>query len=259
MGRYTTWLEPIRSHASVIATPFYWVTSLPERMGLWFDDKLSSRQELIDENSRLRNKVRVQEARLQKMAALISENLQLRELMNSSELVEDRVLVAELIGISPDPQEHKVIINKGSRHGVYDGQPVLDAYGLMGQVIAVNADSAEVLFITDNTHAIPVQVNRNSVRTVVEGVGDLYQLRLRYVPSSMDLVEGDVLISSGLGGRFPAGYPVAQVETIEYDPGRSFVTVYARPAAQLNRSRHVLLVFHDWQSSVGQDIVGAVE
>jgi len=164
--------------------------------------------------------------------------------------LEDRILIAELIGISPDPKVHKVIINKGSSDNIYVGQPVLDAFGLMGQVVAVTSAASEVLFITDDSHAIPVQISRNGVRTVIEGIGDLYRLRLRYVPSTMDIVEGDILISSGLGGRFPSGYPVAQVERINYDPGKSFATVYAKPAAQLNRSRHVLLVFSDVETGV---------
>jgi rod shape-determining protein MreC len=155
------------------------------------------------------------------------------------------VLVAELIGVSPDPLDHIVIVNKGSNDGVYQGQPLLDAFGLMGQVVSVTPYTAEVMLITDNTHAIPVQITRNNVRTVVEGVGDLYSLRLRFVSSAMDIKEGDILVSSGLGGRFPIGYPVAQVDSIEHDSGEPFATVVARPAAQLDRSRHVLLVFSE--------------
>jgi rod shape-determining protein MreC len=183
------------------------------------------------------------------MASLVAENLRLRQLMNSSEIVQDRVLVAELIGVSPDPLEHKVIINKGSNDGVYVGQPLLDAFGLMGQVVSVTPYTSQVLLITDNSHAIPVQVTRNNVRTIAEGIGDLYQLRLRYVSSTTDIKEGDILVSSGLGGRFPVGYPVAQIEKITYDPGEPFATVIARPAAQLDRSRHILLVFNDQSSS----------
>jgi len=151
--------------------------------------------------------------------------------------------VGELIGISPDPKVHKVIINKGSDDGIYMGQPVLDEFGLMGQVVSVSAYTSQVLLITDNNHALPVQVNRNGLRTVAEGLGDLYQLRLRHVSSTMDIQEGDLLVSSGLGQRFPVGYPVARIESIVHDPGKSFATVVARPAAHLNRSRHVLFVF----------------
>lgn len=243
VGRYTDYLSPLRSHLNVLSTPFYWLTNLPSHVAEWFDINVSSRQALIKENHHLQEQVLVQNAKLQKLDALASENNRLRALMNSSRLLQEEIVVAELIGISPDPKVHKVVVNKGEREGAYVGQAVLDAFGLVGQIVAVTFNTAEVLFITDDSHAIPVQVSRNNVRTVIEGVGDLYQLRLRYVPSTMDIVEGDLLLSSGLGGRFPAGYPVATVHSVEHDPGKSFATVYAKPTAQLNRSRYVLLVF----------------
>ena len=245
IGKYTHWLDPVRSKLDVLTMPFYWASDIPERLSGWLDERLLSRQEIEAENKLLQNKVRVQESRLQQMGALVADNLSLRQLMNSSEIVQDRVLVAELIGVSPDPLVHKVVVDKGSNDGIYVGQPLLDAFGLMGQVVSVTPFSAQALLITDNSHAIPVQVTRNNVRTVAEGVGDLYELRLRYVSSTMDIKAGDILVSSGLGGRFPVGYPVAQVETITFDPGEAFATVIARPAARLDRSRHVLLVFSE--------------
>lgn len=245
VGHATTWLDPVRSKLDTLVVPFYWLTDIPNRVSDWFDSNLTSRQALLKENQLLRNQIRVQESRLQQMASLVAENLRLRQLMNSSEIVQDRVLIAELIGVSPDPLEHKVIVNKGANEGVYVGQPLLDAFGLMGQVVSVAPFTAQVLLITDNTHAIPVQVTRNNVRTVAEGVGDLYQLQLRYVSSTTDIKTGDILVSSGLGGRFPVGYPVAQIEEITHDPGEPFASVVARPAAQLDRSRHVLLVFNE--------------
>jgi rod shape-determining protein MreC len=245
ISRYTNYFAPVRSHLNTLATPFYWVTHLPRYMMDWFEVNVSSRQQLIEENTHLMDTVLIQAAKLQKMDALANENNRLRALMNSSKLLQDKILVAELIGISPDSKVHKVIINKGSEDGVYTGQAVLDAFGLVGQVVAMTYNTAEVLFITDDSHAIPVQISRNNVRTVIEGIGDLYRLRLRYVPSTMDIKEGDLLISSGLGGRFPAGYPVATVQSVNHDPGQSFATVYATPTAQLNRSRYVLLAFND--------------
>jgi rod shape-determining protein MreC len=245
IGKYTHWLEPVRSKLDVLTMPFYWVSDVPERLSGWLDDRLLSRQEIEAENKLLRNKVRVQESRLQQMGALVADNLSLRQLMNSSEIVQDRVLVAKLIGVSPDPLVHKVVVDKGSNDGIYVGQPLLDAFGLMGQVVSVTPFSAQALLITDNSHAIPVQVTRNNVRTVAEGIGNLYELRLRYVSSTMDIKAGDILVSSGLGGRFPVGYPVAQIETITFDPGEAFATVIAKPAARLDRSRHVLLVFSE--------------
>ncbi len=245
VGRYTPWLEPVRSKLDLATLPFYWLTDIPNRVSDWFGVNLISRQALQEENQLLRNQLRVQEARLQQMAALVAENVSLHQLMNSSGILQDRILVAEMIGVSPDPLVHKVIINKGSSDGVYIGQPLLDAYGLMGQVVSVTAYSAQVLLITDNAHATPVQITRNNVRTIADGFGDLYKLRLRYVSAVTDIREGDILVSSGLGGRFPVGYPVAQIDKINYDPGEPFAQVIARPAARLDRSRHVLLVFSE--------------
>ena len=253
IARYTQWMSPVRYYLDTVSIPFYWLTHIPTRINEWVDYNVSSREDLVRQNESFREKVLVQQAELQKMGALINENIRLRELMNSSALIQNEVLIAELIGISPDTKVHKVIVNKGSSEGVYIGQAVLDAYGLMGQVVAVTPYTSEVLFITDDSHAIPVQINRNGVRTVVEGIGDLYRLRLRYVSSTIDIIEGDLLVSSGLGGRFPAGYPVATVQSIRYEPGESFVTVYATPTAELNRSLHVLLVFREGQRSVSVD------
>jgi rod shape-determining protein MreC len=245
VGRYTDYLSPLRSHVNTLSTPFYWLSHIPQQVSEWFDVHVSSRYQLIQDNEQLQARVLIQNAKLQKMDALASENNRLRTLMNSSRLLQDKILVGELIGISPDPKVHKVVVNKGFNDGAYVGQAVLDAFGLVGQIVAVTYNTAEVLFITDDSHAIPVQISRNNVRTVVEGVGDLYRVRLRYVPSTMDITEGDLLVSSGLGGRFPAGYPVATVQSVNHDPGKSFATVYATPTAQLTRSRYVLLVFNE--------------
>ena len=250
---YTDWLDPVRAKVGIIATPFYWFTDLPDRLGEWTQRSLRSRASLQQENDALNAELLILKRKLQQMASLTAENLRLRQLMNSAEMVQDRVLVAELIGISPDPLAHKVVVNKGAEQGVYLGQPLLDAFGLMGQVVAVSRYSSEVMLITDSTHALPVQVNRNGVRAVAEGVGDLYQLKLRHVPNTLDIRAGDLLVSSGLGQRFPVGYPVAEVESVIQDSSRPFATVNLKPKAQLNRSRHVLLVFSQAGGGVGSD------
>ncbi len=240
---FTPWLTPVRSLLGSAAVPFYWIVDLPDRAADWWGETFVSRSELQRENEALHQEVLILKREQQKLASLAVDNANLRQLMNSAELVEDRVLIAELIGVSPDPLTHTVIVNKGSNSGVYIGQPLLDAYGLMGQVIEVAPFSSQVLLITDSAHALPVEVNRNGVRAVVEGIGDLYALRIPHVPNTADIVEGDLLVSSGLGQRFPRGYPVADVVRVIRNPGQPFATVEARPRAQLNRSRHVLLVF----------------
>lgn len=240
---YTDWFASLKNQATDVAAPFYWVSDIPSKVEDWADNRVMSRSRLIQENESLRTELLIHKRKLQQMASLAAENVRLRQLLNSAEIIEDRVIIAELIGVSPDPLVHKVIVNRGSNHGVYIGQPLLDANGLMGQVVQVGALSSQVLLITDTTHALPVQLNRTGVRLIAEGIGRLDQLALRYVPNTTDVEVGDLLVSSGLGQRFPAGYPVAEVVEVQRDPGKPFATVYAKPQAELNRSRHVLLVF----------------
>lgn len=245
LDTYTTLLDPVRARLGVATQSAYWVTDLPGRVGEWFGERFTSKQELLEENAALREELLIHKRKVQQMAAVYAENVRLQQLMNSSRKLDERVVVAEIFGVSPDPLAHKVIINKGSQNGVYVGQPLVDADGLMGQVVEVSPFSSQVLLITDSTHAIPVQVNRNGVRAVAEGVGDLYRLELRHVSNTVDIREGDLLVSSGLGQRFPVGYPVATVDQVIHDPGQPFARVTARPMAQLNRSRHALLVFNE--------------
>ncbi|MEP5764821.1 MAG: rod shape-determining protein MreC [Halieaceae bacterium] len=240
-----------RALLSAVTLPFYWIVDLPARLGAWGEESLVSRGSLLEDNSRLRTESLLLKAQTQQMAALRAENVRLRALLNSSALLQDDVLVAELIGISPDPARHLLVLNKGSADGVFVGQPLIDADGLMGQVVELTANSCRVLLITDSTHAIPVQVDRNGMRAIAEGVGRLDSLELRHVAATEDIVVGDLLVSSGLGGRFPVGYPVAVVTEVETDPGQAFARVTAMPSAALSRSRHVLLVFTRGQDSRG--------
>lgn len=240
---FTDWLKPARAALNELIIPFYNITDVPGRMDNWRRDTFISRSELQSENETLRTELLIHQRKLQQMAALAAENVRLRQLMNATGMLQDKVLVAELIGVSPNPLSHTVWVNRGREQGVYEGQPLLDAFGLMGQVVAVNATSSQILLISDPTHALPVQVNRNGVRAIAEGTGDLNRLRLRHVSNTTDIRVGDLLVSSGLGGRFPVGYPVAEVDSIVRDPGQPFATVLIRPMARLDRSRHVLLVF----------------
>ena len=240
---YLNQMSMTRAVLSSAVYPLHWLADLPARIGHWGEQNLISRSTLLEENRELRNESLMLEARVQQMAALRAENVRLRALLNSSTLLQDDVLVAELMGISPDPMRHLVIINKGSADGVFVGQPLIDAHGLMGQVVEVALGHCHVLLLTDASHAMPVQVNRNGVRAIAEGVGRLDQLKLSHVALTEDIKVGDLLVSSGLGGRFPAGYPVAEVTEVVRNPGRSFASVSAKPMAALSRSRHVLLIF----------------
>ncbi|MBP8237511.1 MAG: rod shape-determining protein MreC, partial [Pseudomonas sp.] len=203
------------------------------------------RSELTAENEKLKAEQLMMQRRLQKLAALTEQNVRLRELLNSAALVDDDVLATELIGIDPNPFTHRILIDKGERDGVVMGQPVLDARGLMGQVVEVMPYTSRVLLLTDTTHSIPVQVNRNGLRAIASGTGNPERLELRHVADTADIKEGDLLVSSGLGQRFPAGYHVAMVSEVIHDSGQPFAIVRAVPTAMLNRSRYMLLVFTD--------------
>ncbi|WKD50748.1 rod shape-determining protein MreC [Microbulbifer spongiae] len=249
---YTNWLQSTRERLFGFVAPMYWLTGAPERVGEWAGEQLRSREELLEENSRLKRQVLLLEQRSQLLAAVKAENTQLKELMNAAEMVDDRVLVAQVIGISPDPLEHVLLIDKGRDDGLDVGTPVMDASGLLGQVIEAGDAFSRVLLITDASHAIPVQLLRNSMRSVAEGTGDLYHLKLRHLATTSDIREGDLLLSSGLGGRFPAGYPVGEVISVTRDPGRPFAEAEVLPRGRMNRSRFVLAVIGD----KGQGLAG---
>lgn len=240
-----TLLKPVRSQMSLVLMQSYWITDLPQRLWQGVASQFGSRTELVAENEKLKTENLLLQGRMQKLAALTEQNVRLRELLNSSALVNEKVEVAELIGMDPNPFTHRIIINKGERDGVVLGQPVLDARGLMGQVVELMPYTSRVLLLTDTTHSIPVQVNRNGLRAIASGTGNPERLELRHVADTADIKEGDLLVSSGLGQRFPAGYPVATVREVIHDSGQPFAIVRAVPTAALNRSRYLLLVFSD--------------
>ncbi len=238
-------LKPVRSQMGLVLMESYWITDLPQRAWQGVAGQFGSRNELIAENEKLKTEALLLQGRLQKLAALTEQNVRLRELLNSSALVDEKVEVAELIGVDPNPFTHRILINKGERDGVFLGQPVLDARGLMGQVVELMPYTSRVLLLTDTTHSIPVQDNRNGLRAIASGTGNPERLELRHVADTADIKEGDLLVSSGMGQRFPAGYPVATVNEVIHDSGQPFAIVRAIPTAALNRSRYMLLVFSD--------------
>ncbi|MCV9919089.1 rod shape-determining protein MreC [Pseudomonas sp. BT-42-2] len=238
-------LKPVRSQMGLVLMESYWLTDLPQRVWQGVASQFGSRTELAAENEKLKTEALLLQGRLQKLAALTEQNVRLRELLNSSALVNEKVEVAELIGVDPNPFTHRILINKGERDGVFLGQPVLDARGLMGQVVELMPYTSRVLLLTDTTHSIPVQVNRNGLRAIASGTGNPERLELRHVADTADIKEGDLLVSSGMGQRFPAGYPVATVNEVIHDSGQPFAIVRAIPTAALNRSRYMLLVFSD--------------
>jgi len=245
------WLRGVRSYLSASAAPLYWVANSPSRLLEWTQENLLRSESMAEENERLKQEAFILKGRMLQMSALVAENGRLRELLNSSaELKSDDVLIAEIIGLSPEPDRHIILVDKGANHDIFLGQPAIDADGLIGQVIEVSARSARILLIADSAHAVPVQVNRNGVRLVAEGTGRLDLLELLHVAPTTDIKTGDLLVTSGLGGRFPVGYPVAKVISVIDDPGTPFLKVTAEPSARLSQSRHVLLVFSRKRAAV---------
>lgn len=236
-------LETLRAGLSVAIYPLQLTTDLPGTVSDWFSESLASRRRLQEQNNSLHTQQLMQKVQLQKLASLEAENMRLRELLDSSFKVGEKVLIAELMSVNLDPYKHQIVINKGKENGVYPGQPLLDAKGVMGQMVHVGPYTSTAILITDSSHAIPVQVNRNGLRTIALGSGTINRLELPYIPNNADIRPGDLLITSGLGGHFPPGYPVAEVSAVQHDPGHTFSMVAATPLAELDRSREVLLVW----------------
>lgn len=241
----SNFLDGVRSTLTVVVTPVVIAADFPNRTVNGVQDLLATRDDMAQRIVNLENELLLLQAKTEKMASLTAENNRLRALLGSAAKVEDNVLVAELIGVDPDPEKHEVIIDKGSRNNVFVGQPVLDASGLMGQIVEVGPFTSRVLLISDPTHSVPVQVVRSNLRLIAQGGGASRQLQLMHVQGTADIEVGDLLVSSGLGDRFPVGYPVGVVNRVEHDPGKPFADVTAAPNALLDRTRHVLLVFTD--------------
>ncbi|MBV1906780.1 MAG: rod shape-determining protein MreC [Pseudomonadales bacterium] len=242
---YTASLEPLRKLLATIVVPVYTVAELPYYFSGKASESIASRNTLNEENMRMRRRLLELSQITQQFISLREENARLRSLLGSQEQVNTEVLIAEIIGVLPSPSRHEVVLDKGEQHGVYVGQAVVDAHGLFGQVVEISASTSRVLQISDPSHAVPVQVNRTDLRMVAAGTGRKDVIELEYVPITADILPGDLLVSSGLGGRFPRGYPVGLVTSVVVDETQSFAYIEAKPSAALDRSRHVLLVFSE--------------
>mgnify|MGYP000220364320 CR=1 FL=1 len=236
------YFSSVRSVLSTVVYPIQSIAAMPTDINHWFKEYFQDRKQLQEKNAVLETTNLLNHVRIQKMQALERENMRLRELLGSSFRLQERVLVAELLTIDLDPFSQQVLIDKGQRSGVFVGQPVLDATGVMGQVTEVTPFSSRVVLLTDPGHGIPVQLNRNGLRAVATGRGLAGSLQLEHLPHNADVRIGDLLVTSGLGGRFPAGYPVGAVTEIDFPQGKAFAEITVKPAAKLDSSREVLLV-----------------
>jgi rod shape-determining protein MreC len=239
----TRLLQPVRGVIGTVLSPIQFIAESPYLLGSEIGQVVSTQDSLLERNASLQRRVLELSHVSQQFLALKTENDRLRELLGSRASLPAEVLIAELVGLVPAPNTHQILIDKGADAGVQIGQAVIDAEGLFGQVVEVSAYTSRVLLITDVIHAVPVEVNRNGVRSIATGTGRIDRLELEDLPVTADVREGDLLVSSGLGGRFPRGYPVGYVRSVLVDATRAFAQVSVEPTALLDRSRHVLIVF----------------
>ncbi|MCX7074519.1 MAG: rod shape-determining protein MreC [Methylococcales bacterium] len=236
-------LMPVRATLSIATDSLKYLVDLPISVFENASEALNSYSTLKTENTDLRQKQLIHKTQLLKFEALEKENIRLRALLENSFKLGEQVLIAELLSINLVPYEHIVVVNKGTRFGVHPRQPVLDENGVVGQVFRALPFTSEIMLITDPNHAIPVQVNRNGLLTIAVGSGILNQLNLPYLPNNSDIQAGDLLVTSGLGGTFPAGYPVAVVDNFPQTSNKSITHITATPKAMLDRNRELLIVW----------------
>ncbi|MBE9564979.1 MAG: rod shape-determining protein MreC [Proteobacteria bacterium] len=236
-------VELVRSAISSVLYPLQYTIDLPIRFFYWADDSLSARQLLLEKNRNFEERHLENRVQLQKLDIIEKENERLRKLLGATPKTTERLLISEIINVDTDPYRQLILLNKGSNDDVYSGQPIIDALGIMGQVVHVGLMSSSAMLITDASHAIPVQINRTGLRAIATGTGKIDQLKLRHLPHNVDIKVGDLLITSGLGETFPANFPVAIISKVERPAGEPFADIEARPHAQLDKSREVLLVW----------------
>lgn len=238
-------MQPVRSFLSTVVAPVQYLAVVPEQILDRLVYLSQTRSALREENEQLQNQLSELEMAVQRLNFLENENSRLRALLGSEVRQTSRRMVAEVVAVATNPFSHQLVINKGTSNGVYVGQPVLDNLGILGQISSVGRNTARVLLISDQSHAIALRAERNDIRMIAQGVGDLQSVDLKFIPHSTELKEGDVLLSSGLGGVYPEGYPVARITRIDRNERLQYANVSASPFAQLDRVRSVLLLWPD--------------
>ena len=236
------YVPQVRSMALYLVEPVYHLVEWPARAARNVFGQFQSRRSLRHDNEALKQQLLSQQGSLQRFAALVEENRRLRSLIEGAEGQTFEFQFAELVGVDLDPFSHKVVVNRGALAGVQSGQAVIDGAGVMGQVEDIRPHFSTIRLISDPNHALPVQINRTGLRTVAFGSGETGMLRMPGIPRQADVREGDLVVTSGLGNRFPGGYPVAVISRINRQEGQTFVLVEAMPLAALDRGREVLLI-----------------
>ena len=236
-------LDTVRKGIGTAVHPIRVAVDAPVRFWYWLGDSTTSRNDLKLELNRLKSERLLTNARLQKLNALEAENARLRSMLDARSRVRDQVRVAEIMSVDANPFNHSLVIDIGTQDGIFDGQALIDANGIVGQVIKAGLLTSQAMLISDTDHALPVEVNRNGLKTIVVGTGIIDSLDLPFIVNNGDIRVGDLLVTSGLGGAFPAGYPVAIVETITRIPHEPYADVTAKPTASLGQVREIMLIF----------------
>jgi rod shape-determining protein MreC len=236
-------LDTVRKTIGVAVYPLQIVVDAPFRLWGWVTENTAERSDLQRDLSRLEAEMVLTRAELQQLTALRAENDRLRDLLDARPRLRDEIRVAEIMAVDANPYRHSFVIDIGEHDGVYDGQAIIDADGVIGQVLNVGLTTSQAILISDPSHALPVEVSRNGLRTIANGTGEFDRLDLPFLPNNADIVPGDLLVTSGLGGAFPAGYPVAVVTSVNRIPQESFADVTAAPKSSLGQVREVLLIW----------------
>ena len=236
------YLSILRNSIAIAIYPLQSTVEIPLRLINWFDLRIKSKEILIQENQNLISQQKINSSILQRYESLEQENVRLKQILNAANNLDNKVEITRIISINVNPYRHTIVIDKGERDGVYKGQVLLDADGVIGQILHTNFLTSEAILISDSDHALPVEINRNGLRTIVLGNGSYTKLDVPYIPNNADIEIGDLLVTSGLGGKFPSGYPVAKVDFIESDLSEQFYKVSAKPIAYLNQVREVMLL-----------------
>lgn len=235
--------ESARGFLQSMVSPLQYLATAPKQMMNWAAENIVTRRQLIDDNEQYKiNELVFHEQALQ-LEIVSRENERLRALLASPLRSDAKKMVAEILAVDSDPYTHQVLINRGANDGVFEGQAVIDDEGIVGQILHVGTTSSRVLLITDVTHAVPVRISRNGVRLIASGVGVIDRLTHNHVPHSTDIRVGDLLVTSGLGGKFPEGYPVAKVTSVLEDESRAFTQIQSQPVAKIDRLRYLLLLW----------------
>ncbi|NQZ21672.1 MAG: rod shape-determining protein MreC [Colwellia sp.] len=235
--------EHVRGFLQSMVSPLQYLATTPKQMMNWAVENITTRRQLIAENNAYKISELQFHQQLLALEIVKKENDRLRSLLASPLRGEVKKMVAEILSVDSDPYSHQVVINKGRDDGVYEGQPVLHDEGIVGQVLHVGANSSRVILIVDVTHAVPVRVSRNGVRLVASGTGKIDRLTHNFVPHSYDVRTGDLLVTSGLGDKFPEGYPVARVTAVIKNDANAFAVVQSEPVAKIDRLRYLLLLW----------------